>query len=88
MFSDNNQYEMKGFMDPDYNGPRFEMEDFLMKDFGNSGCDQHHDFMNLSIPRISPGGSRSGSPDLRFISYDRMFESQNENFSSGMNQMG
>jgi hypothetical protein len=58
-----------------------------MKDLRNSLLDQHHDLCNLSIPQISHLRSRSGSPDLRLFTYDRIFDTHQELLSPKMNSM-
>lgn len=56
------------------NSNQFDVDDVLMRNYGESMVDQHHDLCNLSIPQISLNDSRSGSPDLRLNSYERIFE--------------
>ena len=56
-----------------------ESDDPLMNDIGNSyfarvSDSPHHDFPNLSVTRISPRISRSGTPEPRFQPFDRNFD--------------
>jgi hypothetical protein len=50
MFNDQNFMGLKPLMSFGLEPAKFEVEDDLLKDFGNSLLDQHHNFSNLSIP--------------------------------------
>lgn len=76
MFNDQNLLAMPPMLPFGVDTQKFEADRDLIGNFGNSMLDQNHDFFQSSIPQISPRASRSGSPDFRFSSYERIFEPQ------------
>lgn len=87
MFNDQHLFNVKNSIEPNFQGNRFDTEDELLNSFGNPMLDHHHEFMNLSIPQISPSVSRSGSPDFRFCSYERLFESQPDLYPANLQNL-
>lgn len=76
MFSNQYNVNIRPDFDFDLHSSQFEIDDVLMKNFGNSMVDDHHDFSHHSIQHISLTDSRITHNDLRLSSLERMFEHQ------------
>ena len=75
IFTNSSYMNGKPIIGDSHSGQRFGEDDDMINDFANPVLDQHHDFSNFYNPQISPRASRSGTPGIRFPSYDRMFDS-------------